>query len=164
LVDVASGARRVVLDSVRYVWASAAGRYLLSFDGRDYWTDDVRTGAHRNITRGVPASFADTAYDTPTDILPPFGVGGWADDARAGCEGRRARVHRRVAERLARRLRRRADAARRGAGHRDQPVPRRLRLDARGARGVHERARAPAAGGAAVPGGLRRVEEVPDDR
>ena len=82
-IDLASGERTQALDSVRYAWESAAGRYLLSFDGRDYWTLDVRTGARRNITQGIPAAFADTSYDTPTDLLPPHGVGGWLRDDRA---------------------------------------------------------------------------------
>ena len=82
-VDLTTGDRKQVLDSVRYAWESAAGRYVLSFDGQDYWTTDVRTGTKRNITQGVPAAFADTAYDTPTDLLPPHGVGGWLRDDRA---------------------------------------------------------------------------------
>ncbi len=80
LVDLATGARREVLDSVRYSSASAKGRYLLEFDGTDYHTTDVRTGRRVNITRGLQGVFADTAYDTPTDLLPPHGRAGWLDD------------------------------------------------------------------------------------
>ena len=76
-VNLATGERTRMLDSVRYSWPSGAGRYVLSFDGTDYWTVELATGTRRNITSGVPAVFADTAYDTPTDMRPPFGQGGW---------------------------------------------------------------------------------------
>ncbi|HUF28284.1 MAG TPA: prolyl oligopeptidase family serine peptidase [Gemmatimonadaceae bacterium] len=82
-VDLASGERRQVADSVRYAWDSGAGRYLLTFDGADYWTHDLRSGARRNITQGVATAFADTLYDTPTDLLPPHGTGGWMHEDRA---------------------------------------------------------------------------------
>ncbi|HUH13293.1 MAG TPA: prolyl oligopeptidase family serine peptidase [Longimicrobiales bacterium] len=79
VVDVATGERRLALERVRYSWDSADGRYLLSFDGRDYWTHELSTGERRNLTAGLPTAFADTAYDTPTDLLPPHGVGGWLE-------------------------------------------------------------------------------------
>jgi dipeptidyl aminopeptidase/acylaminoacyl peptidase len=82
LVDLATGERSLALERVRYSWESPGGRYLLHFDGRDYWTYDVRSGRRVNITAALPAVFADTAYDTPTDVLPPHGVAGWlAGDA-----------------------------------------------------------------------------------
>ena len=77
LVDVASGERERVLERVRYSWESPGGGYLLSFDGEDYWSYDVQSSRRVNLTEGVPATFADTLYDTPTDLLPPHGVGGW---------------------------------------------------------------------------------------
>ncbi|MBI3981773.1 MAG: S9 family peptidase [Gemmatimonadetes bacterium] len=82
-VDLATGRRSRVLEKVRYSWESPGGRYLLSFDGKDYWSHDLRSGARANLTGTLPAAFADTAYDTPTDQLPPQGVGGWLDGDRA---------------------------------------------------------------------------------
>jgi dipeptidyl aminopeptidase/acylaminoacyl peptidase len=83
LTDLETGDRRKVLERVRYSWESPGGRYLLHFDGSDYWTYDVRTGRNLRITDRAPTAFADTAYDTPTDVLPPHGVAGWlaGDDA-----------------------------------------------------------------------------------
>jgi dipeptidyl aminopeptidase/acylaminoacyl peptidase len=83
VVNTATGERRAAFDSVRYTFASGAGRFVLSFDGKDYWTYELATGSRRNITKGVPAVFADTASDTPTDLLPPVGTGGWLDGDRA---------------------------------------------------------------------------------
>lgn len=81
-VDLQTGARAKTLERVRYAWESAGGRYLLWFDGEGYWTHDLRTGARRNLTAGLATSFADTASDTPTDLLPPHGVGGWVEGDR----------------------------------------------------------------------------------
>jgi len=78
-VNVATGRRTRVVDSTRYSYASGAGNYVMWFDGRDYWTHDVRTGKRTNITVGVPAMFADTTDDKPTDIMAPFGVAGWIE-------------------------------------------------------------------------------------
>jgi dipeptidyl aminopeptidase/acylaminoacyl peptidase len=80
LVEVSAAQRRPVLDSVRYAWLSPGGRHLLTFDGRDYHTLDVRSGRRANITAGLGADFAIADYDTPTDLLPPVGRGGWLDD------------------------------------------------------------------------------------
>ncbi len=82
LTDVATGTRTQVLTRVRHSWESSSGRYLLWFDGRDYWTHEIATGTRTNITAGMRTSFANTGSDSPTDILPPYGVGGWlAEDA-----------------------------------------------------------------------------------
>jgi dipeptidyl aminopeptidase/acylaminoacyl peptidase len=77
LTDLRSGERRRAIERTRYSWESPGGRYLLHFDGTDYWTHDVTTGRDTRITANVPAMFADTAYDTPTDVLPPHGIAGW---------------------------------------------------------------------------------------
>ena len=82
-VDLRTGARTKTLEKVRYSWESPGGRYLLFFDGNDYWTHDLRSGARANLTTRLAASFADTAYDTPTDMLPPHGVGGWLENDQA---------------------------------------------------------------------------------
>ncbi len=82
-VDLVSGSRSRLLEKVRYSWVSPGGRYLLWFDGKDYWTHELRSGARRNLTATLPTIFADTGYDTPTDLLPPHGVGGWLDDDAA---------------------------------------------------------------------------------
>lgn len=76
-VDLASGQRARVLEKVRHEWLSPDGRYLLWFDGKDYWTHNLATGARRNLTAGASAAFANTDDDTPTDLPRPRGVGGW---------------------------------------------------------------------------------------
>lgn len=81
-VDLASGSRRRVVDKVRYAWESPDGGHVVWFDGRDYWSEELATARRRNLTTGLRVTFADTTDDHPTDVVPPWGVGGWlAGDA-----------------------------------------------------------------------------------
>ncbi|MCZ6834143.1 MAG: prolyl oligopeptidase family serine peptidase [Planctomycetota bacterium] len=83
VIDVTTGERERMHEKVRYSWGSAGGHYLLTFDGEHYSATDLRTGDRVNLTRDLPTTFANTEYDTPTDILPPHGVGGWLADDEA---------------------------------------------------------------------------------
>ncbi|MEM6706819.1 MAG: YqiA/YcfP family alpha/beta fold hydrolase [Acidobacteriota bacterium] len=81
-VDVRSGARKLLAGKVRYRETSPDGRWLLTFDGRDWWAEEIASGDRRNLTERFDVDFAQTDYDTPTDLLPPHGDGGWlAEDA-----------------------------------------------------------------------------------
>jgi dipeptidyl aminopeptidase/acylaminoacyl peptidase len=83
VVDLASGQRTRALEKVRYSYLSAGGRYVLSYDGKDYSSLDLRSNARANLTQALGATFTDTSYDTPTDVMPPHGVGGWLKDDAA---------------------------------------------------------------------------------
>jgi len=85
VVDVETGEREKALEEVRYEWSSEGGRWLVSFDGTNYTSHDLETGATHDLTSGLEAVFADTTYDTPTDMLPPwgFGPGGWLEGDEA---------------------------------------------------------------------------------
>ncbi len=77
-----TGERTRAAERVRYSWESPDGRYLLTFDGTDYHAVELATGRGANLTEGLAGSFANQEYDTPTDLLPPHGTGGWmAGDA-----------------------------------------------------------------------------------
>ena len=80
VIDTNTGARSKGLERERFIWESAGGRFLLSFDGEHYWSVELATGLRANITTGLGAVFANQEYDTPTDRLPPYGVGGWLED------------------------------------------------------------------------------------
>jgi dipeptidyl aminopeptidase/acylaminoacyl peptidase len=84
LVDVKTGERHKALEKVRFFFGgSATGRKLTWYDGKDYWAQDVSTGARTNLTAKVSAKFADPDYDYPNDMLPPADFQGWAKDDRA---------------------------------------------------------------------------------
>ncbi len=84
-IDTGSGERRQLLTRVRYEWPSAGGDWLVSWDGSAYHTLHIATGEEHNVTSGLDAEFADTDYDTPTDVTPPrgFGPGGWLEGDEA---------------------------------------------------------------------------------
>ena len=84
VVDLQSGERRKALEKVRYFFGgSATGRKLAWYDGKDYWTLDVATGARTNLTAKTQATFGDPDYDYPGDMRPPADFQGWARDDRA---------------------------------------------------------------------------------
>jgi dipeptidyl aminopeptidase/acylaminoacyl peptidase len=88
VVDVVTGQRRKALDKVRFFFGgSATGRRLAWYDGKDYWSQDVATGARTNLTATItakdPATFGDPDYDSPTDLPPPSGLERWTKDDRA---------------------------------------------------------------------------------
>lgn len=80
-IDANTGERRRLLARVRYEWPSAGGDWLLSWDGAAYHSLHIATGERHDLTSALAAEFANTDYDTPTDVTPPrgFGPGGWLD-------------------------------------------------------------------------------------
>ena len=84
-IATGTGERRQVLTRVRYEWPSAGGDWLLSWDGAAYHSLHIATGAKHDVTSELAAEFADTDYDTPTDVTPPrgFGPGGWLEGDNA---------------------------------------------------------------------------------
>jgi hypothetical protein len=80
IVDLETGTRRQVEDSIRYTWVgSASGKYLLAYRQGKYSAIEVATGRRIALTASG-ADFADHEYDTPTDELPPHGIAGWSTD------------------------------------------------------------------------------------
>lgn len=87
-VDLATGARKRVLEKVRhYFGGNPTGTHLSWFDGRDYWVVNVATGARTNLTATLTAKsttqavdFVDREDDHPTDVLPAIGQPTWTKD------------------------------------------------------------------------------------
>jgi len=81
-VDARSGERTRLLEKVRYVYpGSPDGRWVLYFQGEDWWSLDLGTGRTANLTGALDGSFADSTYDYPVVQLPPQGFRplGWID-------------------------------------------------------------------------------------
>ena len=81
-VDLSTGVRTRVKDRIEdgYLQASPGGRYLLYLLDDHYWTLDLTSGVHTNITKGVPASFVDKQSDDTGKQKPAFGLAGWTKD------------------------------------------------------------------------------------
>ena len=79
LINTGTGQRSKALEKVRWFYgASPSGRKLLWYDGKDYWSYDVETGARSNLSGGAHADFTDPDWDYPADLRPPSGFAGWA--------------------------------------------------------------------------------------
>ena len=84
LMDTRTGERRKAIEKVRYfMGGSSTGRYLLYFQGDDFWTYDTQTGQRANLTDKLDGRFANTEYDYPVEQYPPYGVAGWSTGDRA---------------------------------------------------------------------------------
>jgi hypothetical protein len=66
----------------RYVQSSPGGRYVLYVRDDHYWTVDLASGRHTNITAPIDTSFVDRESDDLSVQKPPFGVAGWSRDDR----------------------------------------------------------------------------------
>ena len=83
-VDAGSGQRRLVRERVFQDYgASPGGRYLLWFEGEDYWTHDLKSGETRNVTEGLDGEFVDFDRTPTREQMPGFGTSGWLEDDKA---------------------------------------------------------------------------------
>ncbi len=62
--------------------ASPEGRFLVYYHDEDWHLYDTESGATRNLTAGLPVSFADEDHDYPS-ARSGYGVGVWVDGERA---------------------------------------------------------------------------------
>jgi dipeptidyl aminopeptidase/acylaminoacyl peptidase len=83
-IDVATGDATKVKERIQYNYGpSSGGQYLVYLVDNHYWTYDLDTGQHTNITEGVATSFVNLEDDHTVQQKPPFGVVGWAKDDRS---------------------------------------------------------------------------------
>jgi dipeptidyl aminopeptidase/acylaminoacyl peptidase len=82
LIDVGTGARTSILQRTRYLaGGSPLGRYVLYFQGEDWWAYDIEEDVHNNLTGDLEGTFADQEFDYPVEQLPPISLSpvGWVD-------------------------------------------------------------------------------------
>ena len=83
-IDAASGERGLVRERVTIDFGgSPGGRYLVWFEGEDYWSYDLGSGETRNITEGLGGVFVNLDLTPTREQMPPFGVAGWTEDDEA---------------------------------------------------------------------------------
>ena len=82
-IDLSTGERSLLLERVRYSWISPEATHALTFDGAHYHALRLEDGQRTPLTEGLDTSFADLEHDSPTELLPPYGVGGWLEGDRA---------------------------------------------------------------------------------
>ena len=83
IVDATTGARTLVATKQRgaMTW-SPSGRYLLYFDGRDWFTMSVPDGKKVNLTASLGVKFFNEDTDTPS-TPGPYGNAGWTKDGKS---------------------------------------------------------------------------------
>ena len=62
---------------------SPGGRYVVWFEGEDYWSHDLSNGETRNITEGLDGQFVNLDLTPTREQMPPFGVAGWMEEDEA---------------------------------------------------------------------------------
>jgi dipeptidyl aminopeptidase/acylaminoacyl peptidase len=84
MIDTGTGARSVIVDGIddRFVHASPEGKYVLYYQGGQFFTVDTSRRTLTNITKDVATSFGDSESDS-TDVQKPwFGYAGWTSNDR----------------------------------------------------------------------------------
>lgn len=83
LVDATTGARtRIDKKHVGGITWSPSGRYLLTFDGKDWQTISVPDGKKVNLTGNLGVKFFNEDTDTPS-TPGPYGSAGWTSDGKS---------------------------------------------------------------------------------
>jgi len=83
IVDATTGARKLVArkNHGNVTW-SPSGRYLLSFNGKDWETISAPDGKTVNLTASLPAKFWNEETDTPSTPTA-YGLAGWTKDGQS---------------------------------------------------------------------------------
>ena len=83
VVDATTGARKLISKKGRgaATW-SPNGRYLLTFDGKDWSTTSVPDGKTVNLTAALPVKFWNEEIDTPS-TPGAYGNAGWTKDGQS---------------------------------------------------------------------------------
>ncbi len=80
-VDAATAQRSLVRERVTIdQGGSPGGRYVIWFEGEDYWTHDLESGETRNITGALDGVFVNLDQTPTREQMSPFGVAGWTED------------------------------------------------------------------------------------
>ena len=82
VVNIRTGAKKPLLDASHWHPSFAPnGRYLLSFDGKDWIVINVADGKKTNLTANLPVKFFAEEWDQPSET-PPYGFTDWSADGK----------------------------------------------------------------------------------
>ena len=83
-IDAATAQRELVRERITIDYGgSPGGRYLIWFEGNDYWSYDLGSGETNNITAGLGGTFINLDLTPTREQMPAFGVAGWMEDDEA---------------------------------------------------------------------------------
>ena len=76
-INVETGDKTLVEDRLTIAFgATPNGRYMVWFEGEDYYSYDLRTGEKQNITENVATQFVNLDVTPTREQMPPFGIAG----------------------------------------------------------------------------------------
>lgn len=81
IVNAATGERREIIKNFTGLNGSSPdGKYILYFKDKNWFVYDIESATHRNLTSSIPVELWDIHDDSPRDIKPPVGTGGWYEN------------------------------------------------------------------------------------
>lgn len=85
IVNVNTGVKTNLFENfnLRFFYGSSPdGKYLLYFQDDQWWSYDIYSKKHTNLTGNIDTDFWNTRDDRPEEKKPPFGYGGWMKNDR----------------------------------------------------------------------------------
>ena len=81
IVNALNGDRKLIIKNFTGLRNSSPdGKYIPYFMEKNWWIYDIQGGESRIISSAIDTELWDTRDDSPRDIKPPFGSGGWYED------------------------------------------------------------------------------------
>lgn len=77
-LDTVTGRRTKIAPGIEYEMGSSPdGRFVLYFEGDHFFTYDIETGKHIDISKNISTPLWMHEFDHPVKQKPPYGVAGW---------------------------------------------------------------------------------------
>ena len=81
IVNASTGKKNLIIKNFTSLRNSSPdGKYIPYFKDKNWWVYDIREGENRVISSSIDTELWNTRDDSPRDIKPPFGSGGWYED------------------------------------------------------------------------------------
>ena len=83
-IDVATGDNTLIEDRLTLQFgATPNGRYVVWFEGEDYYSYNLSSGEKQNITENVTTQFVNLDLTPTREQMPPFGIAGFLESEDA---------------------------------------------------------------------------------
>lgn len=80
IIDISSGESQKILDKHEFMRTSPDGSYVFYFKDQNWWTYDIDSDQHQNVTENIDTRFENFTNVNGRENRRPFGIGEWAED------------------------------------------------------------------------------------
>jgi len=81
IVNASNGEKKLLMENfTRLGNSSPGGNFIPYFKEKNWWVYDIENDEHRLISASIESELWNTRDDSPKEIKPPFGTGGWYED------------------------------------------------------------------------------------